>query len=74
MVYTLNTLLVQYQGPATKLATALWEEFPALFPAFATDLVEGVDLKALAFDVTLMVKDTPGAWNVFTLARELILQ
>lgn len=71
MVYTIQALKAQYQGPATELATAIWNEFPVLFPEFATDLVAGVSITELAHGIMYEVKDIPGAWGVHTLARKL---
>lgn len=71
MVYTLEALQAQYQGPALELATALWDKYPVFFPDFATGLVSGDSHQALARDTMSLLEHTYGAWDVFSLAQEL---
>ena len=55
---------------ALRLARVVWDTLPALFPAFAADLVEG-DVRAACWALGATTADLPGTWNVNAEARRI---
>lgn len=67
----LASLLGDYRpSQALRLARLVWEQAPVLFPDFAAALVEG-DTRAACWDVSQLVADLPGTWDIATEARRI---
>lgn len=53
-----------------RLARMVWDTLPALFPAFATDLVEG-DVRSACWALGAVTADMVGTWDINVEARRI---
>lgn len=68
----LLALLGDYSGTRLlRVASMVWEQFPALFPDVATTILECDNARTAGWVIREMVKDVPGAWDIWVEARDI---